>query len=730
MLKISELLKIYKENEVDSFLKSFCGLSLNESNLSYSDIKENWKFLGDNSSNGSSINMLGNGEKGLIERITNAVDSVIEKQFIGHNLQSANKLDVVLERAFPKFYEMKQDVLNGSAEQLSIKDAYEQVILAVNDGSKSNKPTFDIIDKGTGIEGKNFSSTILSISKGNKLSSDKNYLIGAFGQGGSTSLPFAYATIIISKYEGKFFFTLIKAVELNDYKNMAYVYLVNNGDIIEVDNDYENGDDYLSSFMYSDSGTLVRMVETDISKRFRDNEVTKPGMLGDYINTQMFSVGFPVKIMDLRKDYVINEKTQNRYSYGSYLKMQTSKYIKRDYCGRINIEHKNRSYNIDYFVLLPYDELDWGKDSVCKNVFEQFNVSLDPIIYTVNGQTINTEKYIKINNAGLSFLRFRLLVIINLDVLGKEKYKFFTSNRDQIKDTDLTRGFIDKVINALSNVDKLKQINEIIAEKSISSDVDQDLLKDISDKVKNQYNRYLKNGDVFPSGWKNGFHYEQEDEEIFGDDITELDITSEKFGFFKNESIKFTVTTHAKKHINAETMVYMYVDGKSCTLFQKNSMNGRIQFLIPGNRISCGKHSIYFAMYEPKQLSGREFNFEVFQKDAPITDNKEVTKSLDVKISMIDEATLICNISKNFVDKEIQVALCLNTDELSSEVYGNSASADQISSIKKNLIGPVALFGLYLGDYYDRIQADEDKNKIMLSFIKSIVFSDIKKDII
>lgn len=61
---------------------------------------------------------------------------------------------------------------------------------------------------------------------------------------------------------------------------------------------------------------------------------------------------------------------------------------------------------------------------------------------------ITTERFTKLNNAGLNFLKYRLLVTINLDVLGTEKYKFFTSNRSQIKNIDLTRGFLDKVIYA------------------------------------------------------------------------------------------------------------------------------------------------------------------------------------------------------------------------------------------------------------------------------------------
>jgi hypothetical protein len=171
------------------------------------------------------------------------------------------------------------------------------------------------------------------------------------------------------------------------------------------------------------------MVESEISKRFRDNEVTKPGMLGDYLNTELFNVGLPVKVIENRANYRSNTHSQNRFVYGSQLKLKTSKrYLKKEYCGTINIEHNNRTYNIDYYILLPNDEEKWGSESECKKVFEQFNVYYDPIIYSVNGQTITTERYTKLNNAGLNFLRYRLLVVINLDILGTEKYKFFTTD--------------------------------------------------------------------------------------------------------------------------------------------------------------------------------------------------------------------------------------------------------------------------------------------------------------
>ena len=727
MVYLSEVLKLYKSGEVDSFIKSLSGFDLNEKGLSYSKIETNWKFLGNNSSNGSTVGMLKSGEKGLIERITNGIDAVIEKQKLKYGLVSPKESSSVIKKAFSNYYNNIVEILHGNSDRLNIKDAKEQVILVVNDGSKSNKPTFDVIDKGTGIKGEDFDSTILSLAKGNKLNSDKSYLIGAFGQGGSTSLPFTDSTIIISKCNNRYYFTVIKPVELSDYKNIVYVYLTLENKIIELEDDEPILADYpyLNDFINSDSGTLVRMVETDISKRFRENEVTKPGMLGDYINTELFNVGLPVKIVDNRANYASNIHTQDRYSYGSFLKLQTSKYLQKDYCGTIDIVHNDRSYKIEYFVLLPKEEEKWGSDSECKKVFEQFNVTYDPIIYTVNGQMITSERYTRINNAGLNFLRFRLLVVINLDVLGTEKYKFFTSDRSQIKNTDLTRGFLDKVINALSNVDKLKEMNTIIADKTINSSIDKELLNDVSQEVKNQYSKYLKTGTLIPSSHSHGHHNNPDDEEIYDDTLKSLEITSAKFTFYKDQSITFVVTTGAQKHINEKAMIYMYIDGTTYYDFTKNVMNGRISYTISSGKIKPGTHTVEFEYFKDmkSELKSDKKAFEVLKENSPEKTKKEPDKELDLDIIIKDEATLIFDVSTDPNTKKITVILCFDSDQLRSEVYGLQRSADEIAQIKTKLIKPVALFGLFYRDIYEKMESDDDKNRLFITFIKTSVIT-------
>ena len=66
--------------------------------------------MGDNSSNSSSVSLLKRGEKGLVERITNAIDAVIEKEKIKNNILKANDSMSIIEKSFPQYYKTIQDV--------------------------------------------------------------------------------------------------------------------------------------------------------------------------------------------------------------------------------------------------------------------------------------------------------------------------------------------------------------------------------------------------------------------------------------------------------------------------------------------------------------------------------------------------------------------------------------------------------------------------------------------
>ena len=78
--KLSELLSIYKPEQLNEFLRKYANTDLENDDIMYEDISDNWTCVGDTKYNFSAINMLKDSGKGLIERITNGIDAVLEKE--------------------------------------------------------------------------------------------------------------------------------------------------------------------------------------------------------------------------------------------------------------------------------------------------------------------------------------------------------------------------------------------------------------------------------------------------------------------------------------------------------------------------------------------------------------------------------------------------------------------------------------------------------------------------
>ena len=718
-MKLSEILNIYKSSDVDQLLKDYLGYNLSEKNLTEERIKSNFKYVGGNNNNAPTIDMLQDGEKGIVERITNAIDAVMEKQKNNKSIVSALNSDKIVEKAFPKYYNNRYKVIHGESDKNNSYDAANQVIVAVNNGSKSSTPTFDIIDKGTGIKGINFDQTILSIHGNNKTKTDKSYLIGTFGQGGSTSLSFANATIIISKYDGVLYFTIVQSVELKNDRHHSYVFLTDNdGSIMTLEQDDISSYDYIKDFFDGDSGTFIRMVDTEITNKFRNNDVNKPRMFGDYLNTELFGVGFPVFLIENRREYLGNEHAQNRHVYGGKLKLLTWKYYRKEYSGHIDIEHKGNHYKIEYYVILPSDANLWGKDSECKAVYNQINVHDKPIIYTVNGQYINGENFTKLKNAGLSFLQYRLLVNIDLDCLGSEKYHFFTTDRSKIKDRELTNGFIEKVIKSLCASENLQKLNEIIAEKSMKSAIDDIAIQQITDEIRDEYLEFLRTSDdILNFQKRNHINPPQPHEIVCYDYIESLYITNTKQKIKKDESLRVIVITNAYKDVNKKTKFYTFLDGKQITPESINYMNGRVQIVV--SNLPIGEHDLFVTIYEgTNERTTNIYKFEVVEEKL---DDKTKTPrmSINLLLNPIERGTKEWIIDVRRTESAIIVDYCLEHESLDVLFYGLRQAEIEEKRIK--LCKPLILFVLLLKENYDNLGDAENKNSMIIAYLKSII---------
>ena len=719
-MKLSKILGLNTKDDVNQFLDSIGSANLDDSNITESNLEGFWEYVGGNDQNASVIDMLENGEKGIIERLTNGIDAVLEKKKIEYNLGMPKKSEQIVKAAFPKFYNHYKGVLSGNKNGNQAYDAADYVTLAVNDGSKKNTPTFDIVDLGVGIEGKRFSSTILSLHGGNKVKKDTSYLIGAFGQGGSTSLSFAYATLIISKLNNKYYFTIVKKSHLKDFKNHAYFYLANNSEIMEVENDIDEplNDNYLNDFLNSSSGTLIRMIDLEISKRYRERDIAKPRMLGDYFNIELYGTPFPIRMVENRTYFKEEtEHHQNRYVYGTKLKLKTwKKYVSDKYSGFIEIVHNGHTYKIEFFTILPSEKSEWINDNKCRETYEMFNIHEKPIFFTVNGQYINGEYFTKLANRGLSFLKYRVLVHIDLDMLDNEKYQFFTTDRSRIKDSDLTSGFIDKVIKELSENRQLIEINEIIAEMSIEKGLDKEALEALKNDVKSAYEEFLN-----PRKRNKGFNPDpkpkpQPSNEILNDFINDLIITNTKNEYFSDESIRIILKTDAYKDVNEVADIKAYIKGKEFYLDNKSVMNGRIQYVI--DTLKPGEYDLRFIYFygDNNMIQSNLYNFNVLD-EVKGNEPKGQNTDLDLNIEYVKQSEVIVFVAKNLEQKRIDIKLCLSHEELTDVYVGKKEN--EVTELKHKIAKPICLMALYSGDLYDNLEP-EKQNKLIKSLVSTI----------
>jgi len=718
-MKLTRLLSVFNKDDLNAFIDSIGFNTLDDKNMNENILDDSWEYVGHNEQNASVIDMLESGEKGIIERITNGIDAVLQKQMLNHNIINANNPEKIVKIAYPKYYDHYQNIIAGHKSGNQSYDASDQVTLAVNDGERKSTPTFDIVDLGTGIQGDDFSSTILALHGKNKVKKDTSYMIGAFGQGGSTSLAFAYATIIVSKVNHKYYFTIVKKVHLKDYKNHAYFYLSRNNKIFEIENDYIDGSDvkYINDFLDATSGTLVRMIDLEISSRYRERDIAKPRMLGDYFNTELFGTPLPIRMIENRKHFIDETKhNQNRYVYGTKLKLKTWKRnVFEEYSGYIEIVHNERTYKIDFYIILPTEKSDWVNDNKCKETYEMFNIHEKPIIFTVNGQYINGENFTKLANRGLSFLKYRLLAHIDLDMLGNEKYQFFTTDRSRIKNTDLTAGFVDKVIKELSENKLLIEINRIISEMSIEKGLDADALENLKNNVKSAYQEFLH-----PTKNSKGYIPNRGEKPLpanvtLNDYISDIIISNTKPEYFSDENVRIILKTDAYKDINKNANIKAFINTREYYIDSKSIMNGRIQYVL--NNLEPGEYDLQFIYYyNNNSLSSNIYSFIVTDKRRELEPKGNKTE-LDINIDHVVSSEAIVSVAKNIDQKRIDIKLCLKHDELKDTYAGKSEN--EISQFKIKISQPICLMALYMDDIYDELEPDK-QNKLIKSLVTTI----------
>jgi hypothetical protein len=184
-----------------------------------------WLPLGEKEGNFGLVNIGSDPGFAFIERITNALDALID--------EAARRAPpaVVAELSSPRaavaaLFAIPEGRTIHLAPERQAQIARE-VTVAVGDGTVYARPLLEVRDTGTGLAPEAMPATILNLAGSNKIA--KPYLAGAYGQGGSTTFAFSPdGTIVASATDDSAVgITFVRYCELDARKNKngRYEYL-------------------------------------------------------------------------------------------------------------------------------------------------------------------------------------------------------------------------------------------------------------------------------------------------------------------------------------------------------------------------------------------------------------------------------------------------------------------------------------------------------------------------
>lgn len=449
--------------------------------------KSKYRFepVGGRKNNLATINIGTDPAAGVTERITNAIDAVLEKEWIGQG----EPMDIKSPR---RASELWFEIESGKISKISdphdkkLKKLSDLVSVTLYDSGQPSKPTVEIRDKGIGLKPEDFSKTILSLNGSNKIG--KLHLMGAYGQGGSTALSYNDLTIIISKPF---------QIEENKKDNVAWTIVrINPGDVnIDKHEWYEylvdkaTGQPFVSELKDFEAGTLVRHIMMDLGK-YKGKITTPSNSLWYLAHNYLFDPIIPFTISDRRGD-----SKDNRTVTGNNRLLTYTDNL--EYRQEVPLTFKDGKVVIHYWVLNTVGEN--PKDRI-----KHYTTPSQPILITFNGQKQGylSNSIIK-NDLKLPFLDRYLIVQIEADNMDNDsKRQLFSSTRESLRDTSLLDELKKLTIDTLLEDDKLRILDKERRQKYFTQE-DTQVLENLRKRLARRINTFLKNsgsGDTVAAG--------------------------------------------------------------------------------------------------------------------------------------------------------------------------------------------------------------------------------------
>jgi len=406
--------------------------------------------------------------RSAIERITNAIDALLELEHSTHN----GKPICSTPRMAAQFWLGIDHSGLGATTQKQRQQLARRTVVTLEEGDGKSSRILTVRDTGIGLHPETMTTTILSLNESNKW--QKHYLAGTFGQGGSSTFAFSKLSLIASRrYRSeKIGFTVVwyKDLPADQYKSGHYVFLVEATTDLPFSIDWEDGNPLIPY------GTMVRHFGYDLT-----NYPSPFGERSLYgaMNRLLFDPVAPIWFENKVDGW-------NRGIYGSRTRLNSGS-DESEGGNALELDHRLPMTSVNMgdlgqigveYWLLPTPE---KKNTIATAAYVDHH---KPIILTVNGQNQSELSALLIRkDAELPYLRNRLICHIDCDGLSSlAKRALFSSTREQAKEGEILARIKQELIEILKSDDDLKRLNREAKDKSLA-DTDEEAKKRIRKEV-------------------------------------------------------------------------------------------------------------------------------------------------------------------------------------------------------------------------------------------------------
>jgi len=398
-----------------------------------------WRPVGGRPNNRGIIEVSSNPGRAVVERVTNAIDAVLDAEFVTRDGKPAVRSP---REAATSWLNVPDDGLSGMTATERRKLA-KRVTVRLRAGSSADKRVIEVLDRGIGLSANQMPTTILSLNESNKVL--MLHQAGTYGQGGSATFAAADYSLIVSRNDRDTHvsFTVVRfePPPADQIKGGSYVYLVV-GDTVPI----------AETQRFDSRGTLCSHFGYDLTKfpsPLGPNSVY--GLLQQVLFDPVLPIWFENRVHDYNRvikgsrnalNGAVDEGDEDSSKISHHMPMF---YVSLGDFGRAGIE---------YWVL------DRG-DKKNKRPSASYVDPNKPIILTLNGQN-QAEMGIRLvrKDADLPYLAQRLICHVDCNSLSPLALRsLFSSNREEARTGNIHALLDREVVEALKSDDELTRLN-------------------------------------------------------------------------------------------------------------------------------------------------------------------------------------------------------------------------------------------------------------------------------